>query len=64
MVNMTSQDGGSYYSMGLNAMQAMLSGQEVTAHFAVAPFQYYELAVPGVRAVLLAENRDKARLFK
>lgn len=35
-----------------DAMQAMLSGQEVTAHFAVAPFQYYELAVPGVHQVL------------
>jgi NitT/TauT family transport system substrate-binding protein len=35
-----------------DAMQAVLSGQTVNSHFAVAPFNYYELKVPGIRAVL------------
>jgi NitT/TauT family transport system substrate-binding protein len=35
-----------------DAMQAMLSGQTITGHFAVAPFNYYELAIPGMRQVL------------
>jgi NitT/TauT family transport system substrate-binding protein len=36
-----------------DAMAAMLSNTlEVTTHFCVAPFQYYELAMPGMRAVL------------
>jgi NitT/TauT family transport system substrate-binding protein len=36
-----------------DALLAMLSGKsEITAHFCVAPFQYYELAAPGMRAVL------------
>ena len=36
-----------------DAAAAMLTGKlEITTHFCVAPFQYYELAVPGMRAVL------------
>ncbi len=35
-----------------DAMQSMLTGQTVNSHFAVAPFNYYELKVPGIRAVL------------
>jgi NitT/TauT family transport system substrate-binding protein len=35
-----------------DAMQAMLSGQTVNSHFAVAPFNYYELRVPGIHRVL------------
>ena len=35
-----------------DAMQSVLSGQSVNSHFAVAPFNYYELKVPGIRAVL------------
>src|SRR5262249_29506715 len=36
-----------------DAAAAMLSGRlEITAHFCVAPFQYYELAAPGMHAVL------------
>ena len=35
-----------------DALAAMLAGRSVTAHFAVAPFNYYELAVPGMRTVL------------
>jgi NitT/TauT family transport system substrate-binding protein len=36
-----------------DAVAAMLSGKlELTAHFCVAPFQYYELAAPGNHAVL------------
>jgi len=34
------------------AMQAVLTGQTVNSHFAVAPFNYYELKVPGIHAVL------------
>ncbi len=36
-----------------DALVAMLSGKsEITGHFCVAPFHYYELAAPGMRAVL------------
>ena len=36
-----------------DALAAMLSGQtEITTHFCVAPYQYYELAAPGMHAVL------------
>ena len=36
-----------------DAVTAMLSGRsEITGHYCVAPFQYYELAQPGMRAVL------------
>jgi NitT/TauT family transport system substrate-binding protein len=36
-----------------DAVVAMLSGKsEITSHFCVAPFHYYELAEPGMRAVL------------
>jgi NitT/TauT family transport system substrate-binding protein len=35
-----------------DAMQSMLSGQTVNSHFAVAPFNYYELRVPGIHKVL------------
>ncbi len=36
-----------------DAMQAMLSGRsEITGHFAVSPFHYYELATPGIHQVL------------
>jgi NitT/TauT family transport system substrate-binding protein len=35
-----------------DAMQSMLTGQSVNSHFAVAPFNYYELKVPGIRVVL------------
>jgi len=34
-----------------DALQAMLSGQ-ITTHFASAPFQYYELKMPGFHVVL------------
>jgi NitT/TauT family transport system substrate-binding protein len=35
-----------------DAMQSMLTGQTVNSHFAVAPFNYYELKVPGIHVVL------------
>jgi NitT/TauT family transport system substrate-binding protein len=35
-----------------DAMQAMLSGQSVNSRFAVAPFNYRELAVPSIHVVL------------
>src|SRR5450631_374583 len=35
-----------------DAMQSMLTGQSVNSHFAVAPFNYYELKVPGIHVVL------------
>jgi len=36
-----------------DAMAALLSGQaEITTHFTVAPFYYYELASPGMHAIL------------
>ncbi len=34
------------------AMQSMLTGQTVNSHFAVAPFNYYELKVAGIHKVL------------
>ncbi|HEY4142812.1 MAG TPA: ABC transporter substrate-binding protein [Pseudolabrys sp.] len=41
-----------------DAMQSMLSGQNVNSHFAVAPFNYYELKVPGVHTVLNSYATD------
>jgi NitT/TauT family transport system substrate-binding protein len=41
-----------------DAMQAMLSGQNVNSHFAVAPFNYYELKVPSVHTVLNSYATD------
>jgi NitT/TauT family transport system substrate-binding protein len=35
-----------------DAMQSLLSGQTINSHFAVAPFNYYELRNPGVHMVL------------
>jgi NitT/TauT family transport system substrate-binding protein len=35
-----------------DAMQSVLTGQTVNSHFAVAPFNYYELKVPGIHTVL------------
>jgi NitT/TauT family transport system substrate-binding protein len=41
-----------------DAMQSMLSGQTVNSHFAVAPFNYYELKVPGIHTVLNSYATD------
>src|ERR1700719_257940 len=41
-----------------DAMQSMLSGQTVNSHFAVAPFNYYELRVPGIHRVLSSYDTD------
>ena len=41
-----------------DAMQAMLSGQTVNSHFAVAPFNYYELRVAGIHKVLNSYETD------
>ncbi len=41
-----------------DAMQAMLTGQDVNTHFAVAPFNYYELRVPGIHTVLKSYDTD------
>jgi NitT/TauT family transport system substrate-binding protein len=41
-----------------DAMQSMLSGQTVNSHFAVAPFNYYELRVPGIHKVLNSYETD------
>jgi NitT/TauT family transport system substrate-binding protein len=41
-----------------DAMQAMLTGQDVNSHFAVAPFNYYELKVPGIHTVLNSYATD------
>jgi NitT/TauT family transport system substrate-binding protein len=41
-----------------DAMQSVLSGQTVNSHFAVAPFNYYELRVPGVHTVLNSYETD------
>ena len=41
-----------------DAMQSMLSGQTVNSHFAVAPFNYYELKVPGIHIVLNSYATD------
>ena len=35
-----------------DALQAMLRPLRITAHFAVSPFHYYELATPGIHQVL------------
>jgi ABC-type nitrate/sulfonate/bicarbonate transport system substrate-binding protein len=39
-------------------MQSVLSGQTVNSHFAVAPFNYYELRVPGIHKVLNSYETD------
>jgi NitT/TauT family transport system substrate-binding protein len=44
-----------------DAMQAMLSGQPVNSHFAVAPFHYYELAQPGIHQVLKSYDTTGGR---
>src|SRR6202166_3025234 len=41
-----------------DAMQSVLSGQTVNSHFAVAPFNYYELRVPGIHKVLNSYETD------
>jgi NitT/TauT family transport system substrate-binding protein len=41
-----------------DAMQSMLTGQTVNSHFAVAPFNYYELKVPGIHTVLNSYATD------
>jgi NitT/TauT family transport system substrate-binding protein len=41
-----------------DAMQSVLSGQTVNSHFAVAPFNYYELRVPGIHIVLNSYTTD------
>jgi NitT/TauT family transport system substrate-binding protein len=41
-----------------DAMQAVLSGQTVNSHFAVAPFNYYELRVSGIHTVLSSYETD------
>jgi NitT/TauT family transport system substrate-binding protein len=41
-----------------DAMQAVLSGQTVNSHFSVAPFNYYELRVPGIHKVLSSYEAD------
>lgn len=41
-----------------DAMQAVLSGQTVNSHFAVAPFNYYELRVAGIHKVLNSYETD------
>jgi NitT/TauT family transport system substrate-binding protein len=39
-------------------MQSVLSGQTVNSHFSVAPFNYYELRVPGIHKVLSSYETD------
>jgi hypothetical protein len=41
-----------------DAMQSMLTGQTVNSHFAVAPFNYYELRAPGIHKVLNSCETD------
>jgi len=41
-----------------DAMQAVVSGQTVNSHFAVAPFNYYELRLPGIHKVLSSYETD------
>jgi NitT/TauT family transport system substrate-binding protein len=41
-----------------DAMQAVVSGQTVNSHFSVAPFNYYELRVPGIHKVLSSYETD------
>src|SRR6202166_4980764 len=40
------------------AMQSMLTGQTVNSHFAVAPFNYYELKNPAIHTVLKSYETD------
>ena len=39
-------------------MQSVLSGQTVNSHFTVAPFNTYELRVPGIHQVLSSYETD------
>jgi NitT/TauT family transport system substrate-binding protein len=41
-----------------DAMQSVLTGQTVNSHFAVAPFNYYELKVAGIHTVLNSYETD------
>jgi NitT/TauT family transport system substrate-binding protein len=41
-----------------DAMQSVLSGQTVNSHFTVAPFNTYELRVPGIHQVLSSYETD------
>ena len=41
-----------------DVMQSMLTGQTVNSHFAVAPFNYYQLKVPGIHTVLNSYATD------
>src|ERR1700719_3980931 len=41
-----------------DAMQSVLSVQTVNSHFTVAPFNYYELRVPGIHQVLSSYETD------
>jgi NitT/TauT family transport system substrate-binding protein len=41
-----------------DAMQSVVSGQTVNSHFAVAPFNYYELRVPGIHKVMSSYDTD------
>src|SRR5258708_31190605 len=41
-----------------DATQSVLSGQTVNSHFTVAPFNYYELRVPGIHKVLNSYETD------
>lgn len=41
-----------------DAMQSVLSGQTVNSHFTVAPFNYYELRLPGIHKVLNSYETD------
>ena len=41
-----------------DAMQAVVTGQTVNSHFAVAPFNYYELRQPGIHKVLSSYETD------
>jgi NitT/TauT family transport system substrate-binding protein len=41
-----------------DAMQSMLTGQTVNSHFAVAPFNYYELKNPTIHIVLKSYDTD------
>jgi NitT/TauT family transport system substrate-binding protein len=41
-----------------DAMQAVVSGQTVNSHFSVAPFNTYELRVPGIHKVLSSYETD------
>jgi NitT/TauT family transport system substrate-binding protein len=41
-----------------DAMQAVVSGQTVNSHFSVAPFNTYELRLPGIHQVLSSYETD------